>query len=348
VPIITDLQKDTLEAGAEALLVTTPANVRYLSGFTSPEDGVVVVLPDRAVLVTDGRYIAQAAEESRLEVEIARPWHDWVIGTLAGKTLAVEAEHMAIARFNQLTSRLGKEPVLVKGLVERHRLLKTDLELKHVIRAAEITDAAFDHILEFLKPGCQEVEIALELERFMRQAGANIGFEIIVASGPRSAMPHGLASRRIMQPGELVTLDFGAEISGYHADMTRTVSLGEPSEQHRAIYEQVLEVQLASLKAVGPGVSCAHLDHVARNCFEHQGFANQFAHSLGHGVGLEIHEAPMLSQRSDDILEAGMVVTVEPGVYFPGNVGVRIEDLLVITESSADILSKSEKNLLEL
>tara|TARA_Y100000814_G_scaffold293273_1_gene274169 strand:- start:13635 stop:14681 length:1047 start_codon:yes stop_codon:yes gene_type:complete len=346
--LITDMFKEVQKEGAEALLVTNPANIRYLSGFTSPEDAIVLILPRRAVLVTDGRYIAQAAEESSLEVKITRPWLEWVIKELDGKTLAIESEHMAIATFDELRTHLEVEPVRVSGLIEKQRLNKNDSEIEFLKQAAEITDAAFSHILGFIEPGRQEIEIALELESFIRLAGATTSFEIIVASGPRTAMPHGLASQRVMESGELVTLDFGAKVSGYHADMTRTVSLGKPSNSHRAIYEEVLKTQLASLEAIASGVSCAHLDQLARSQFRQAGLADQFSHSLGHGVGLEIHEAPFLSANSSDMLDSGMVVTVEPGVYFPGDVGVRIEDLVAITNSGAEILSKSEKNLLEL
>ncbi len=346
--LITSILEETKKKGADALLVTNPANIRYLSGFTAPEDGVVLILPNRAVLITDGRYIAQAAEESSLEVKITRPWLEWVTQALGKKRLAIESEHMAIATFDELRNHLDEEPVRVSNLIERRRLNKNDAELELLTQAAEITDAAFTHILGFLEPGRREVEIALEIESFMRLAGASLSFEIIVASGPRTAMPHGLASQRVMKPGDLVTLDFGAKISGYHADMTRTVSLGKASSSHRSIYEEVLQTQLTSLEAISPGVSCSHLDHLARDRFSQAGLVDKFSHSLGHGVGLEIHEAPFLAQSSSEILESGMVVTVEPGVYFPGDVGVRIEDLVVVTNSGPEILSKSEKHLLEL
>ena len=337
------------EAGAEAFLVSAPANIRYLSGFSSPEDGVVVLLPERTILITDGRYLAQADEESTVEVVIARPWQEWLAATLQGARLAVEADHMTLATYEQLSQELGHCPVRVSGLVEGHRLIKYEVEIAHLRRAAEITDAAFDHILEIIRPGIQEVEISLELERYMRLCGADSSsFNPIVASGPRSAMPHGRASQRVLRTGELVTLDFGAVVSGYHADMTRTLALGKISAQHTALYDAVLTTQTEAIAAVVPGARGAELDRLARDRLAEQGLAEYFAHSLGHGVGLQIHEGPRLSQRFDDLLMPDMVITIEPGVYIPGDVGVRIEDLLAVTQEGAEVLSKSEKGLIQL
>ena len=337
------------EAGAEAFLVSAPANIRYLSGFSSPEDGVVVLLPERTILITDGRYLAQADEESTVEVVIARPWQEWLAATLQGVRLAVEADHMTLATYGQLSQELGHCPVRVSGLVEGHRLIKYEVEIAHLRRAAEITDAAFDHILEVIRPGIQEVEISLELERYMRLCGADSSsFDLIVASGPRSAMPHGRASQRVLRTGELITLDFGAVVSGYHADMTRTLALGKISAQHTALYDAVLTTQTEAIASVVPGARGAELDRLARDRLAEQGLAEYFAHSLGHGVGLQIHEGPRLSQRFDDLLMPGMVITIEPGVYIPGDVGVRIEDLLVVTQEGAEVLSKSEKGLIQL
>jgi Xaa-Pro aminopeptidase len=340
-------------AGAEALLVTEPANVRYLSGFTSPEDGRVLLTQDAAWLLTDGRYTVQAAEESRLEVDIAntyaKTWQERLLELTDNAKLAVEADHLTVAEYQHLAEKLGYTPVATKGLLEPYRLIKTEAEIELLREAARITDRAFEHILDFLKPGTTEIEVALELERFMRTNGAGAkAFGIIVASGPRGAMPHGLASHKPLEDGELVTLDFGAVVGGYHADMTRTVALGEASAELQTVYGVVLEAQEATLAALGPGKSGKAIDRLARDTLARHQLDTYFSHSLGHGVGLEIHERPRLSQRIDDQLAAGMVVTIEPGVYLPGKGGVRIEDLVLITESGFERLSMSSKAYLQL
>ena len=338
------------EADAEALLVTQPANVRYLSGFRAPEDGRVLVTREDAVLITDGRYIAQAEAESRLPVEFfEQSWVEHLKTKLGGRTLAFEAEAVTYALFTELTEKLGSEPLPTGGLVAELRLVKTLDETELLQQAAGVTDDAFTHILGFIRAGRAEVEVALELERFMRAAGTEgAGFEIIVASGVRSAMPHGTASSKVIGAGELVTLDFGAKVDGYHADMTRTVAVGELSDAHAQLYAAVLHAQEAALAALAPGKKGQEVDAAARDSLEKVGLGEFFSHSLGHGVGLEIHEGPRLSKSSEQLLEPGMSVTIEPGAYRPGDAGVRIEDLAVITEAGFDLLSHSPKSLITL
>jgi len=338
--------------GADALLISAPANVRYLSGFSSPEDGRVLLSADGALLLTDGRYIAQASEESRLEVaitELGKPWHQDVAERVPGKTLAVEADHLTQQLFEQLKEKLDGKVVATSGWVAELRLLKTPAELAHLREAARITDAAFSHILGVIEPGLSEVEVALKLEAFMRQHGADgKSFEIIVASGPRSAMPHGVASQKRLAAGELVTLDFGAKVQGYHADMTRTMALGEISSELRRLYDAVLRAQEAALAALAPGKDGQEIDALARGILAEAGLDGYFSHGLGHGVGLQIHEGPRLSKTISQVLKPGMTVTVEPGIYIPGLVGVRIEDLAVITETGYERLSHSDKALMVL
>ena len=334
--------------GAEALLVTEPANVRYLSGFRAPEDGRVLVTFESAVLVTDGRYVAQAGEESKLPVEIFQDsWTDHLRAKLGRRTLAFEAENVTYALFETL-QKLGKlRPT--EGLVAELRLLKTPDETELLRQAATLTDDAFTHILDFLRAGRSEVAVALELERFMRERGAEgPSFETIVASGTRSAMPHGTASSKIIEAGDLVTLDFGALVDGYHADMTRTVAVGDLTDAHTQLYGAVLRAQKAAVAALAPGKSGKELDAVARDLLTQDGLGERFSHSLGHGVGLEIHEGPRLSRLSENILEPGMSVTIEPGAYIPGDAGVRIEDLAMITETGYELLSHSPKELITL
>lgn len=338
------------ETGAEALLVTHPANVRYLSHFQTPEDGRVLITNDEAVLITDGRYIAQAGEESSLPVEIFETsWVAHLGARLGGRTLAFEAESVTYALYEDIGEKLGQALLPTRGLVAALRLVKTPDEIEKLRQAAKVTDDAFAHILGFIAPGRSEVEVALELERFMREAGAEgVSFETIVASGARSAMPHGTASSKLIETGDLVTLDFGAVVEGYHADMTRTLAVGALSSAHEAMYAAVLRAQEAALAALAPGKTGRELDAVARDSLTQDNLGQYFSHSLGHGTGLEIHEGPRLAKTSEQILEPGMSVTVEPGAYIPGDAGVRIEDLAIITDGGFERLSHSPKELITL
>ena len=329
---------------ASSLLVTTPANVRWLSGFTTPEDARVLVTKDAALLVTDGRYIAQAEQESQLETVITRDWINLLQERTDPATLGIEADHVTVATLTEMTDKLGLAPKPTRGLVTDLRLIKDAAELDSIRAAAALTDRAFEHALTVLKPGVREIDVALAIEHFVRSEGGDgMAFEIIVASGPRSAMPHGVASTRVIEAGELVTIDMGARVAGYCADMTRTVGVGQVSDAHRALFEAVLESQIASLAAVGPDKATKDVDAVARDILTGHGLGEAFAHSLGHGVGLDIHEAPGLSPRSEDVLKPGMVVTIEPGAYHPGDAGVRVEDLAVVTEEGHEVLSHAPK-----
>ncbi len=339
----------------DALLVTYPANVRYLSNFSSPADGRVLITEDEALLLTDGRYTAQAAEEVSLGTEItsteiiSHDWLGWLGDKVGERRLGFEADHVTVTQHGRLRATLRCEPVETTALVGTLRLHKTDAELGLLREAAQVTDRAFTEILNIIKPGVREIDVSLELERIMRSHGAeDISFDIIVASGVRSAMPHGVASTKQIGNGELVTLDFGAVVGGYHADMTRTVAVGEVQDAHRAIYEAVLDAQQQALGALAPGKNGQDIDLLARRVLDEAGYGEYFSHSLGHGVGLEIHEGPRLSQHVAQVLEPTMTVTVEPGVYIPDQAGVRIEDLAVITEGGYERLSRSDKTLLTL
>jgi Xaa-Pro aminopeptidase len=339
------LREALAAAGADALVVTHPANVRYLSGFSSPEDGRVLVTGDDAWLITDGRYTVQAEEESTLRVHLTRQWLPWVAERAAGTRLAIEADHLTVAQHETLRSALGADPVPTSGLLATARAIKDAHEIALLREAARITDLAFEHVVErVVRAGVREVDVALALERAMREAGAeDAGFDIIVASGPRCAMPHGVASSRAIESGDLVTMDFGARVAGYHADLTRAVAVGPIAPRLRELFDVVLDAQIAAVAALRPGLSGAQADAVARERLERAGLAEAFAHSLGHGVGLEIHEGPRLAATATDVLAEHMVVTVEPGVYLPGFGGVRIEDLVLITRDGHEVLSRAPK-----
>jgi Xaa-Pro aminopeptidase/Xaa-Pro dipeptidase len=337
------------DAGIDALWVTSPANVRYLSGFTSPEDGSVLVTQAASTLFTDGRYTVQAAEESRIPHLIWKsvPRVADVKDQVQGLRIGVEAGHLTLAGAEQLREAWGVELVPTKRLVEELRLVKSEAELARVAEAARLTDAAFEHALDLVKPGVREDEVALRLEVFFKRQGAQPwphGF--VVASGPRSAMPHGRASSRVIESGDLVTLDFGCLFEGYHSDLTRTIAVGEVGAEQRRWYDETLAAQQSAVHAVKAGITGKEVDAVARERLTAAGLGEAFAHSTGHGVGLEIHEAPRLAAHSTDTLAPGMVVTVEPGVYFPGAGGVRIEDLVAVTTNGPLVLSHSRRELI--
>lgn len=332
---------------ADALLVTAPANVRYLSGFTTPADGRVLISRDGAWLLTDDRYTVQAGEESWIaEQVITRDWLERVAELVGAQTLAIEAEHLTVAQRATLERHLGREVRVSEGLLRPLRMRKRAFEIAWLREAARITDVAFAQVVDgVLRPGVREIDVALELERAMRAEGAEgTSFEIIVASGPRSAMPHGVASGRRIEAGDLVTIDCGARVGGYHADMTRAIGVGPVGEPLRGWYDAVLASQRAGVAAVRAGAHSRDVDAAARAVLAEAALAEAFTHSLGHGTGLEIHEGPSLSSRSSDTLETGMVVTVEPGVYVAGTGGLRIEDLVLVTDDAPERLSSTPKD----
>lgn len=355
--VIKQIRAQLREEKVDALLVTTPENVRYLSGFTSPEDGRVLITPEQVMLITDGRYDAQSKAETSLEIVLYNSnWRIPMIKELLGdNVLAIEANHMSVFDFDQLNTLLEEvnrpRALAAKDFIREHRLCKTAYEIDKLRQAAALTDQAFSHILEFIKVGMREVEVAVELERFMRLNGAEaVSFPIIVASGYRSAMPHGVASEKVIADGELVTIDMGARLAGYHADMTRTIAMGTINQRDQTRYARVLEAQEASLAAVAAGKEGAEIDGITRDIFRKYDVEQYYPHGLGHGVGLNIHEGPRLSKfvKGSQILKPNMAVTIEPGIYVPDESGVRIEDLVIITEDGCERLSHSSKELIHI
>lgn len=348
---VNKLRKQIEEQPFDGMLILKPENRRYLSGFTG-SSGYLLITGQEAVLITDFRYTEQAKEQAPYfrVVEHGSSAPDAIRAELesAGvKRLAFETDHLTYALYAAFNEKFAPvELIPTEGIVEKIRAVKDEQEIATIRQACAIADAAFLHILGFLKPGISERDVALELEFFMRRQGAkSSSFDIIVASGTRSSLPHGVATDKILQQGDFVKLDFGALYDGYCSDITRTVVLGEPNEQQKHIYNIVLEAQLRALDHLKPGMSGKEADALARDLIREKGYGDQFGHSLGHGLGLYIHEAPRLSALSDDRLEPGMVVTVEPGIYIPGFGGVRIEDDVVITKSGIDILTRSTKEL---
>ncbi|GAA5512219.1 aminopeptidase YpdF [Deinococcus carri] len=342
------LQAAMSGADVEALWVSNPANVRAITGFSSGADGKVLVTAQGATLYTDARYTVQAREESRVPQHIARPPETYqdAAGRVRGQRVGFEAEHLTVAGLEALQDHWDVTLVPTRGLVEGVRLIKSPQEVQAVRDAQALADRVFAEVRPMLRAGVRELDVALALETGLRRGGAEVGFDVIVASGPRGAMPHGVASERVIEDGDLVTIDFGARLRGYHSDMTRTVAVGTPSGEMRRVYNAVLEAEEAAVAAIRPGAKAGELDALARGILERHGLAEYFAHSLGHGVGLNIHEGPSLRKGSEDVLEPGMVVTVEPGVYLPDVGGVRIEDLVLVTEDGHEVLSHTPKERL--
>ncbi len=339
----------------DALLVASHPNRAYLSGFTG-DSGVLVITAGESLLLTDSRYTEQA-EAQAPGFTVVREAND------RGRTLAetlsrlrpartgFESDKVTVAALREWEGRFTGSTTLVpvEGLVEGLRLVKDQDEIALLRRAAQLADAGFEFARRFVRPGRTEREVSLELEFFLRRNGADgPGFEFIVASGPRGSLPHGAASERVIGSGELVTIDFGCFVQGYTSDLTRTVAVGRPSERLQEVYEVVRRAQEAGVAAVRPGRRCAEVDGVARGLIAQAGFGAFFGHGLGHGVGREIHEAPRLKEDSADVLCPGMVVTVEPGIYLPGEGGVRIEDMVLVTEEGGERLTRAPRDLVTL
>lgn len=339
------------ELELNVLFVSNPHNVRYLSGFTEGKDAKVVITRAGATLITDGRYLVEASQQRfPYRILLKRSEMNSLLSEFFQGRVGIEADHLSVGTLEGFKKDFPTlEFVSTYGVFERLRKRKTPEEIAWIRKAAELADQGFEHILPFIKPGVREIEVALELEFFLRKNGSEgLAFSTTVASGERSAMPHGGTSPRIIQQGELVTLDFGCVIGGYCSDMTRTVAVGKVSDELRSIYHAVLEAQTLALEAVVPGKRGLELDALARNHLASRGYGEYFSHGLGHGVGLFIHEGPSLSQASEDTLEVGNIVTIEPGVYIPQVAGCRIEDLALVTENGHEVLSKSPKHFIEL
>lgn len=346
------------EGDLPALLVTAPANRRYLSGF-SGSAGALLVTADAALIFTDGRYVIQAGREApafalRQIVNPGRPLHDLLAEEAAELGLGrigFEAAHTSVADHRRLVAALAAadvELVPTEGLVEGLREVKDEAEIAQLRRAIAITDAALAAVLPQLRPDLSERQLAWMLEVAMREGGADdIAFPIIVAAGPNAALPHAKPGDEPLGSGRPIVIDMGARLGGYHADLTRTVVVGEPDERFWTIYDIVLAAQQRVLAGLRPGLTGAEADALARDHIAAAGYGDYFGHGLGHGVGLNIHEGPSLRRAAEGQvsppLQPGMVTSVEPGIYLPDWGGVRIEDLALITADGCEVLSQAPK-----
>jgi len=338
----------------DAMLVSFLPNIRYLTGF-SGSNALCIVTMDRRYFLSDGRYRDQARAEIRgfrvfitsrgLIEEASR------LNLLKGsKRVGIESQHLPVATLQNLRRHFRSVRfVSTRSLVENIAAIKDEQEIDLIRHAVAITDKVFKKILSVVKPGLSELDLAAEIGYYHRKFGAEAeAFETIVASGPHGAFPHARPTERRIRRGDLVTLDFGCRFRGYHSDLTRTIAVGNPSPLARRIYAIVLDAQLRAIEAARSGVAAKEVDGVARKHIKRNGFGKYFNHSLGHGLGLQIHETLRLSALSKDVLRSGNVVTVEPGIYIPGVGGVRIEDDVVIRDGHCDILNTSTKELIVL
>ncbi len=338
-------------ADNEAVYISSYPNIFYYSGFTS-SDARLVITHQSQFILTDSRYTIQAKEQAP-DFEIADISRDFnnVFESLGDVCIGYEGENLTVNELKKLEKALcaAQSATDMQQRINAPRKIKDESEIKKIAEAERIGDEAFSYILPQIREGVSEEELALKLEFFMKRAGASaLSFETIVASGARSAMPHGTASKKLLQKGDFVTFDFGCVFEGYCSDMTRTVVIGKASEWQKEIYNVVLKAQLSALKAIEVGKKCSDTDKIARDIISDEGYGKNFGHGLGHSVGIQIHEMPSLSPRCDEIIQNGQILTVEPGIYIEGKGGVRIEDLVAIQNGKVINLTKSEKNLIEI
>lgn len=336
--------------GVDAILFFEMKNICYLTGFTG-SDGVFLLLPNKGVLLVDGRYITQAGEEApQSDVVQYRDKIGGVVSALGGgevKRAGFEAAALSVELHEKLREKLAPGLLIpLTGALTGLRSVKDGQEVLLLREAADIATKALLQVIELMHPGVEERTIALEMDYRMRALGSEeTSFPTIVASGPNAALPHARPGPRKLEDGDAVVMDYGAVQGGYHSDETCTFVLGRADVKFRGIYAIVKDAHDRAIEAVRAGAACREIDRIARQVIEKKGYGLHFSHGTGHGVGLDVHEAPRLSALSDQILEAGMVVTIEPGIYLPGQWGVRIEDMVLVKEDGCEILTKISKEL---
>lgn len=339
----------------DGMLILSEVNRRYFTGFPS-SDGILLVTRNGSLFLTDSRYIEEAQNKITccevLELKSTKEQLPEICEKLGCKTLGVEGDRLSVNELKAYRKILKPITLTSDGtdrIINNLRAVKSEEETGKIRKAQSIAEKAFEHILGFIREGVTEREIALELDFFMLKNGAEaISFETIAVSGANTSKPHGVPTDRKVQSGDFITMDFGAVFDGYHSDMTRTVALGEISTKQAEVYETVLKAQLSALSVLKAGIRCSDGDKAARDVIANAGFGEYFRHSTGHSVGVEIHESPNLSPKSTAFLSVGNIVTVEPGIYIPGEFGVRIEDMARIRHEDCENLTKTPKEILRL
>jgi Xaa-Pro aminopeptidase len=336
--------------GLDAILISQQQNRRYLSGFTGSA-GFLLISQQSAILATDFRYVEQAKSQApgfelfQTEGDAPR-WLPDLLSSLEVKRVGVEANDISFTTYRKLVAAKGKKSEIVptEGIVESLRAVKDAEERELIMKAVDISDAAFEEFSPLLHPGMTEKEAAWEIEKSLREKGSeSVPFDVTVASGPNSALPHHQPADRAMLPGEPVVIDIGARVDGYSSDLSRTICLGNEDKNFGKIYDLVLGAQLTAIATIEAGMSGEQADSLARTVIEQGGYGENFGHGLGHGIGLAAHEAPRLGRGSEDVLVEGMVFTIEPGIYINGWGGVRIEDVVVLEQGRVNVLSKAKK-----
>ncbi|MDI6604185.1 MAG: aminopeptidase P family protein [Thermoanaerobacteraceae bacterium] len=340
------------EREIDAFLILKPVNVTYITGFTG-DDSVAIISRDVSAFITDSRYVEQAQDEvSGLEIlQYKYTMNDAIkefVDKFNIKRLGFEEDFITYAQYSSLHKKLCIDLIPQKNLIEDMRKIKDDSEIENIKKAQYITDETFKYFLSYIKIGMEEKYIAVEMEYYMKKLGAEEkSFDFIVASGKRSSLPHGKASKKKIEYGDFVIFDFGCKVNGYCSDMTRTIVMGKASDKQKEIYNIVLEAQMNAINNLKSGIKECEGDNLARKIINDKGYGKYFGHSLGHGVGLEIHEAPLMGTMGQNILQPNMVVTVEPGIYIYDFGGVRIEDMVLLKEGGVIDLTNSPKHLIE-
>lgn len=337
---------------SDVFIITSHQNRRYLTGFTGSA-GTVVITQTQALLLVDFRYTQQATNQSKefdvREIDRSHLYEtiQEILDTESIQTVGFEQQHVTYEAYQLMSSKLTATLKPLSNIVENLRMIKTTEEIELIKKAAWVSDEAFKYILTFIKPGVSEIDIANELEFHMRKNGATgAAFDIIVASGHRSALPHGVASDKKIEKGDMLTLDFGAYYQGYRSDMTRTIAVGEPPEKLKEVYQIVYDSLQKALSNMKAGITGKEADSYSRDFIKAKGYGKNYGHGSGHGIGLDIHENIFMSTVCEDILEENMVLTVEPGIYIPKIGGVRIEDDVIVTKNGVEVITNSPKELI--
>lgn len=342
---IASLRKYMKKENVDAMIISNFANIHYYSNFSS-EDAYLFITMDEQFIITDDRYFLQAKHEcyGYMIISIIRSYSE-VLKTLAANVNRIGfEENLSFNIYESFKNVIGKE--MVPLYIESLRNIKDEEEIKKIKKACSIADKCYKHILKFVKVGMKEIEVRNEMLRYMMELGASKeSFDIIVASGKRGAMPHGVASNKRIKEGDFVTLDFGCINDFYCSDITRTFVMGNPSKEMKHIYDVVHEAQLKGLEVIKPGIKAKDVDFACRDFIDKMGYGDYFTHSTGHGLGIVVHDSLAISPRSETVLKEGMVFTVEPGIYVEGLGGVRIEDDVVVTKDGCEVLTKASKKM---
>lgn len=344
--ILNELNK--INKNIDIFIITNMSNIKYITG--EEIEGYILLEKDKTYIVTDGRYIEVANNvcnelENASVIDILNK--EEVENVLSEKIVAIESGDITVARFRGMQEKYNfKQVIDTINIVEKIRCIKTEEELDYIRKACEITDEAYEYIKGYIKSGMTEKEVKNELEYYMKKLGAeDVSFSSVVAFGANSSKPHHVSGDTILKEKDIILIDFGCKVNGYCSDMTRTFFIGGITDKQKEIYDIVLNVQLEAEKNAIKGVNVKHLDNIVRAEFEKHNIVDKYLHSLGHGVGLDIHEIPSLSYRVDYILEKGMIVTIEPGIYLENEFGIRIEDTIIIKDDNPEILFNSSKEI---